>query len=89
MFRSYWTIIREYEVPEPKLPLIIYWCVSLWLCGSMLVCDVKLCPSYDVYVYPALVCLVPSTPGQDKHQQHKTDIYSHKSMLPHNHSAKH
>ena len=31
MFRSYWTIIREYVVPEPKLPLIIYYCVLLWL----------------------------------------------------------
>ena len=51
MFRSYWTIIREYVVPETKLPLIIYYCVSLWFCGS----GVRLCPCYAVDVYPALV----------------------------------
>ena len=37
MFRSHWTIIREHVVPIPKLPLIIYWYVTLWFCGSMLV----------------------------------------------------
>ena len=74
MFRSYWTIIREYIVTEPKLPLIIYYCVSLWFCGSVLVCGVRLCPCYAVDVYPALVGLVPSPPAQDKHQQHNTDI---------------
>jgi len=29
MFRSHWTIIREYVVPIPKLPLITYWYVIL------------------------------------------------------------
>jgi hypothetical protein len=74
VFRSYWTIFREYVVPEPKLPLIIYYCVSLWFCGSMLVCDVRLCPCYAVGVCPALEGLVPSLSAQDKHQQHNTDI---------------
>jgi hypothetical protein len=55
MFRSYLTIIREYVVPEPKLPLIIYYCVPLWFCGAMLVCGVRLCLCYAVDVYPALV----------------------------------
>ena len=58
MFRSYWTIIREYVVPEQKLPVIIYCCVSLWFCGSMLVCGVRLSPCYAVDVYPGLVGLV-------------------------------
>jgi len=35
MFRSHRTTIREHVVPIPKLPLITYWYVTLWLCGSM------------------------------------------------------
>ena len=58
MFRSYWTIIRECVVPETKLPLVAYYCVSLWFCASMLVWGVRLCPSYAVDIYPALVGLV-------------------------------
>ena len=35
MFRSHWTIIREHVFPIPKLPLINYYYVTLWFCGSM------------------------------------------------------
>ena len=34
MFRSHWTNIREHVVPIPKLPLITYYYVTLWFCGS-------------------------------------------------------
>jgi hypothetical protein len=34
MFRSHWTIIREHVVPIPKLPLIVYWYVTVRFCGS-------------------------------------------------------
>ena len=46
MFRSHWTIIREHLVAIPKLPLIVYQCVTLWFCAAACLCEVSV--SYTV-----------------------------------------